>query len=139
MFLRSKLEEIVLYEKYKTNNFEIFYKKTKMWNCVEDRVSQGHFGRVIRKVIFQDIYADRTAVLSEKPISTGTLPFLKTGERVAYYDNCEIREGNFLCSSHSKNRFDPKMILAELLSTEDEVKNFCQQNNLCKKNDHIFT
>jgi len=48
-----------------------------MWNCVEDRVSQGHFGRVIRKVIFQDVYADRTAVLSEKPIATNTLPFLK--------------------------------------------------------------
>ena len=49
----------------------------EMWNCVEDRVSQGHFGRVIRKVIFQNVYADRTAVLSEKPIAQSTLPFLK--------------------------------------------------------------
>ena len=65
--------------------------------------------------------------------------YVQTGERVAYYDNCEIREGNFLCCSTSKNRLDPKTILSELLSTEDEVRNFCKENNLCKKSDHIFT
>ena len=50
-----------------------------MWNCVEDRINRqgGKFGRVIRKLIFEDIYADRTAVLSQNPISRNTLPHLK--------------------------------------------------------------
>ena len=49
-----------------------------MWNCVEDRINQGgKFGRVIRKLIFEDVYADRSAVLSQMPIARNTLPHLK--------------------------------------------------------------
>jgi len=56
-----------------------------MWNCVEDRVQFGHFGRVIRKIIFDDVYADRTAVLSDKPIARSTLPFLKVSFLLAVF------------------------------------------------------
>ena len=49
-----------------------------MWNCVEDRVDEGHkFGRVMRKLIFEDIYADRNSVLARHPISRNTIPALK--------------------------------------------------------------
>ena len=34
-----------------------------MWNCVEERIDQGKkYGRVLRKVIFEDIYTDRGQV-----------------------------------------------------------------------------
>jgi len=49
-----------------------------MWSCVEDRIEEGEmFGRIIRKLIFEDLYADRTAVLSQNPISRNTLPHMK--------------------------------------------------------------
>jgi hypothetical protein len=49
-----------------------------MWNCVEDRVGGDKFGgRVIRRIIFDDIYADRIAVLSQNPISRAAYPHLK--------------------------------------------------------------
>jgi len=49
-----------------------------MWNAVEDRVAQGSkFGRVIRKLIFEDVYADRNAVVAQMPIPKNTLPYLK--------------------------------------------------------------
>ena len=48
-----------------------------MWNCVEDRVDHGQFGRIMRRIIFRNVYADRSAVLSEKPIAKNTLGFLK--------------------------------------------------------------
>ena len=62
------------------------------WSCVEDRVSDGQFGRVLRlarnlndfseleifrKIIFDDIYADRTALLSRHPIPAHTMSQLK--------------------------------------------------------------
>ena len=53
-------------------------KNSKMWNCVEDRENDqsSPFGRVIRKIIFDEIYADRTAILSGNPISPTNLNFL---------------------------------------------------------------
>jgi len=49
-----------------------------MWNCIEDRIEQGgKFGRIIRKLVFEDIYSDRNAVLSQNPIARNTLPHLK--------------------------------------------------------------
>ena len=50
-----------------------------MWNCVEDRIGNEDrmYSRVIRKLIFEDLYADRSAVLSRRPIAKDTLPQLK--------------------------------------------------------------
>ena len=56
----------------------ILEEKIKMWNCVEDRVGSDKYGgRVIRRIIFDDIYADRIAVLSQNPISRAAYPHLK--------------------------------------------------------------
>jgi len=111
-----------------------------MWNCVEDRMENEDrmYSRVIRKLIFEDLYADRSAVLSRRPIAKDTLPQLKPGDRVAFYDNCEIREGNFLCSSE-KDPLDAKQLLSEVLSTEEELRNFCKSNNLASHKAHLFT
>lgn len=108
------------------------------WSCVEDRVSDGPFGRVLRKIIFDDIYADRTALLSRHPIPVHTLSQLKAGDRIAFYDNTAIREGNFLCSGHNHN-LSAKDILTHILQTEEEIKLFCEANHINTKNQHIFT
>ena len=47
------------------------------WSCVEDRTADGQFGRVLRKIVFDDIYADRTALLSRHPIPLHSLAQLK--------------------------------------------------------------
>ena len=47
------------------------------WSCVEDRIADGQFGRVLRKIVFDDIYADRTALLSRHPIPLHSLAQLK--------------------------------------------------------------
>ena len=40
-----------------------------IWNCVEDRVDNGtKYGKIIKKVIFGQIYLDRSAILSGKPL-----------------------------------------------------------------------
>ena len=49
-----------------------------MWNCVEDRVEHGgKFGRIIRKIIFEDVYADRESVICRVPVTKATLTDLK--------------------------------------------------------------
>ena len=53
-----------------------------IWNCVEDRIQNGtKFGKIGRKIIFGNIFADRTALLSNNPIPTAAIPHLK----VSYY------------------------------------------------------
>jgi len=107
------------------------------WSCVEDRTADGQFGRVLRKIVFDDIYADRTALLSRHPIPLHSLAQLKAGDRIAFYDNTSIREGNFLCSSHS-HKLSAKDILTHILQTEEELKQFCEANSINTKNQHIF-
>jgi len=47
------------------------------WNCVEDRVDNGtKYGRIIRKIIQGDIFADKTAVFSSNPIPPNALRHL---------------------------------------------------------------
>ena len=49
-----------------------------IWNCVEDRIDDGSkYGRVSRKIIFGNIYADKTAVLSRNPIPVDAHTHLK--------------------------------------------------------------
>ncbi|CBY22587.1 unnamed protein product [Oikopleura dioica] len=105
-----------------------------MWNCVEDRVGGDKYGgRVIRKIIFDDIYADRIAVLSQNPISRTAYPHLKSGDKIVFYDNTEIREGNFLLSSEQKSNYlNSKAIIGEVLSTEEEIRNFCKSHGIAK-------
>jgi len=110
-----------------------------MWNCVEDRVEHGgKFGRIIRKIIFEDVYTDRESVICRVPVTKATLTDLKAGDRVAFQDNCEIREGSFLCSSEVES-LDAKAMVSEVLSTEEDIRNFCLTNSLCSENSHLFT
>jgi hypothetical protein len=49
-----------------------------MWNAVEDRIQTGtKYGRIVRKLVFEQIYADRNAVLSQVPIPMNTMPLMK--------------------------------------------------------------
>ena len=83
--------------------------------------------------------------MSERPkmsicliAATNFIYCFKPGDRVAFYDNCEIREGTFLCSS-LKERLDAQEILASVLTTEEELRLFCRTNNLGSKNSPIFS
>lgn len=108
-----------------------------IWNCVEDRIDDGSkYGRVSRKIIFGNIYADKTAVLSRNPISIEAHTHLKTGDIIAFYDDNEIRVANFLCCSE-REKLDPKNIISDLLNREDDLKYFCKTNNLQSEN--LFT
>ena len=55
----------------------------KMWNCVEDRVESRDrmYSRVIRKLIFDEIYSDRNAVLGQKPIPAKIISNLKVKDK----------------------------------------------------------
>ena len=77
------------------------------------------------------------AVFNQTPISQDTLSYLKPGDNVAFFDNCEIREASFLCSS-LKDSMTPKEVISEFLSTEDEIRNFCKTNRLSNDGEHIF-
>ena len=63
----------------------------------------------------------------------------KAGAPVAYYDNCgEIREGSFLCTGKQFEGMNPIDIIAEVLNSDEEIRNFCKDNNLGDLDDHIF-
>ena len=49
-----------------------------IWHCVEDRIQSGSsFGRIGRKIIFGDIFADRTGILADNPIPTESFNHLQ--------------------------------------------------------------
>ena len=106
-----------------------------IWNCVEERIDNGtKYGRYVRKVLFCQIYADRKAALLRCPFPLQSYPLLKQGDRIAFYENNAIREGEFVCSSTREDELDPMDMIAELLSTEDDLKVFCEANGLKSSN-----
>ena len=77
-----------------------------MWNCVEDRIENEDrmYSRVIRKLIFEDLYADRSAVLSRRPIAKDTLPQLKV-EKNLWYNSINANLDNFQWTFLTQNKF----------------------------------
>ena len=100
-----------------------------MWNCVEEQVENGtKYGRIVRKIIFGDIFADRTSVLKQKPIAKVEQKLLKRGDTIAYLEQDEIREARFLCSNSEQN--DAKYVVTELLTSEDDIKEWYTCNTV---------
>ena len=57
-------------------NFELF--REKMWTCVEDRIENGtKLGKVIKKVIFGDIFADRNNLFKNNPLTVEFKKYLQ--------------------------------------------------------------
>jgi len=112
-----------------------------IWNCVEERVTierdnGAQYGRMVRKIIFGDIFADKMAVLSRNPIPNAAHRHLNAGDKITYCDSTlEIREGPFICSSQTA-QLDAQKIISSLLNTEDDLRQFCldyklQIGNFC--------
>ena len=94
-----------------------FYKKTFSWPKINLNLFQ--YLLLKRSFIFKNI--------------------LKPGAPVAYYDNCgEVREGSFLCNGKQFEEMNPIDIIAEVLNSDEEIRNFCKDNNLGDLDDHIF-
>jgi hypothetical protein len=52
------------------------------WKCVEERVTAKRpFGRVLRNVIFENLYADKASFISQKPILQPILEQLKVSKK----------------------------------------------------------
>lgn len=51
----------------------------------------------------------------------------QTGDKVAFYETNQIREGSFLCAL---DNLDPAIILEDVLNNEEDLKFFCRNNNL---------
>lgn len=48
------------------------------WNCVETRIDNGtKYGRIVRKIIFGDIFANRSQLLSQNPLNNNHKKLLK--------------------------------------------------------------
>jgi len=102
------------------------------WICVEDRIDTGSdHGRVIRKLISSNLFADKMAILSNNPIPASAHRHLNMGDKIAFYENEEIREGSFLCAF---DEIDPTYILGDVLSNEDDLKYFCASRSINMKN-----
>jgi len=109
------------------------------WNCVETRIDNGtKYGRIVRKIIFGDIFANRSQLLSQNPLNNNHKKLLKPGDNVAYYSSTEIREGSFLCSS-DVDFYEPQNIVSDLLDNEADLKFFCEENNLKSGNIYSMT
>ena len=58
------------------------------WNCVETRIDNGtKYGRIVRKIVFGDIFANRSQLLSQNPLNNNHKKLLK----VSYFglENCD--------------------------------------------------
>ena len=63
----------------------------------------------------------------------------QVGAPVAYYNNCgEVREGSFLCHQKQHSEMTPLDIISEILSSDEEIRSFCKENNIGSTDDHIF-
>ena len=48
------------------------------WNCVETRIDNGtKYGRIVRKIVFGDIFANRSQLLSQNPLNNNHKKLLK--------------------------------------------------------------
>lgn len=103
-----------------------------MWTCIEERNNE-KFGRIIRKIVFGNIYATRTALLSSNPIPMAALEHLEIGEMVVFYEAQEIKEGRFICSSRQQG-LDPQTIVGNILNNQQDLEHFCKQNSLLTDN-----
>ena len=54
---------------------------------------------------------------------------VKVGDKVSFYENGEIREAVFLCSSEGKS-LEPEQLIDGLLNSEQDLKYFCQSRSL---------
>ena len=57
-----------------------------MWTCVEDRLNGVKYGRFVRKLVFGDIFVNKTALISQSPIPATSHKHLNVSERF-YYSN----------------------------------------------------
>ena len=56
------------------------------WNCVETRIDNGtKYGRIVRKIIFGDIFANRSQLLSQNPLNNNHKKLLKVS---CVFKNC---------------------------------------------------
>ena len=132
------------------------------WTCIEQReqVNKGHGGnRVIRKLIFTEIFIDKVTVdvmghlkpLSDteiKGLAVSTTSFgcncyfsyrFKAGQKIFYNETLlghakgelrnRLNEGFFVCSSASV-KMEASEMVTSLINTEDELRYFCMINNL---------
>ena len=54
------------------------------WNCVETRIDNGtKYGRIVRKIIFGDIFANRSQLLSQNPLNNNHKKLLKVSNRLS--------------------------------------------------------
>ena len=58
---------------------------------------------------------------------------------MAYIDNTgEVVEANFLCHGREFDDKPTHTILTDILSTEDELREFCLENKICDYSTPIF-
>ena len=78
------MNDHLLFESTKKSKRE--YSRMTKWNCIEDRVDNGtKYGRIIRKIVQGDIFADKTAVFSSNPIPANALRHLNVSFRGHHY------------------------------------------------------
>ena len=58
---------------------------------------------------------------------------IQIGEMVVFYEDQEIKEGRFVCSSRQEG-LDPQTIVGNILNSQDDLEHFCKQNNLSSDN-----
>ena len=102
----------------------------------------------LSKIVFSNIYFSKEKAAQRKEIMpwemTGILPIVSITEQqkgapVAYIDNTgEVVEANFLCHGQEFENKPTHTILTDILSTEDELREFCLENKICDYSTPIF-
>lgn len=105
------------------------------WHCVEERTADP-IGRIVRKMIFTDIYENEHYAKGKIAIPKEIQ--LEVGKKVAYYEENDIRTGEFLCSSQTMH-LSPLEIVNRMINTEEELKHFIKQNCIHAPGDcHLY-
>ena len=105
--------------------------------CCQNRI--GSYSAICSKAManfsWQPIFGLKE--LKKNDIDKKFQVIFQTGDPLLFYEDNQIHEGLFLCSSLAKE-LTPKQIFAEILSTEEEVTAFCISQKIETRNQHIY-
>ena len=65
--------------------------------------------------------------------------YFQAGAPVSFHDNCgEIRKGSFLCNQGQHQEMNAIDIISDILSSDEEIRNFCLENKIGSPEDNLF-
>jgi len=105
-----------------------------MWNCFHHDDPDQKFGRITRRLTFEQIYASKEeAAERQNPLEKGDK--LEYGASIYYHDfrevdlNRRVVEGKYIAGSGTME-LTPRQMLTQLINSDHDLKTFCEDHGI---------